>query len=109
VLAVSHLSDCDAPNNNCISVIGKTVCPSPIDNKYSLDNRGSRDYRENKPTCGLHVAVNKTTGQVTNPHIDAYNPNVYLLNHLLLDWVPDKLGDIFGGFTFIPTGRSTCP
>lgn len=97
-----------APSNNCMAVNGKTVCPSPIDNKYSLDNAGQRDYRENKPGCNLHVAVDNQTGQINNPHMDEYNPNYQLFNHLFLDWLPDKIYGLTGQYP-IPAGRTFCP
>ena len=91
-----------------MAVNGKTVCPSSIDNKYSLDNAGQRDYRENKPGCNLHVAVYNRTGQLNNPHMDEYNPNYQLFNHLVLDWLPDKIYDLTGKY-LIPAGRTFCP
>jgi RHS repeat-associated protein len=109
------LSTLIAPSNGfgakpggCMVVNGRTVCPSPIDNKYSLDNAGQRDYRENKPGCNLHVAVNNQTGQLNNPHMDQYNPNYQLFNHLFLDWLPDKIYDLTGQY-LIPAGRTFCP
>lgn len=84
-------------------VNGKTVCPSAIDNRFSLTHIGERDYRDDSETCSLHVTVNKATGQVANTHIDEYNPQFHLLEHLFLDVIPDRV------LTFLPPGRDLCP
>ena len=84
-----------APSNpsqsGCMEVNGKTVCPSPLDNKINplhgpLNPNGAspNHYRDDSPTCSTHVVQDPVTGQ-TEWHYDTYNPTYFPLSHLIVD------------------------
>jgi RHS repeat-associated protein len=95
--------------NGCKVVNGRTVCPSPLDDKANKMEQG-KNYRDADPMCSLHV-VDAADG-TEDVHVDEYNPNyspLGLIFHLLNDAWPDHLYRKNGHYSpLFPAGRDNC-
>ena len=92
--------------SGCPSVNGDTVHASILDDSFDVGELFKHDYRDSKEVCSTHAAIAYGSNQV-NSHIDAYNPNLQLKNHLRYELLPDLFYDLTGSY-LIPPGRRLC-
>ena len=109
-----------APNKSgCTVVSGKTVCHSPLDDKYNKMESG-KNYRDFNDVCSEHATVDGS-GQVQSPHVDLFNPTQQIMIgpggptiplfpfHLILDAAPDFIYNHTGHYPLGFAGRKLCP
>ena len=104
----------------CMSVEGHFVCPSELDNRFNLMEKGKSNYRDFNYVCSTHVTIDNSTGKIKPPHQDLFNPAIPLpiqneygpniwpiVLHVLFDATPDYIYKATGHY-ILPPGRSLC-